>query len=258
MTIEYIRYRIAAERAEDFETAYERASHHLAAADECGGFELTRCAEDPESYILRIHWMSTEAHLAGFRAGPHFPPFLAEIRAYLDDIQEMRHYRRTAVVGGELATDETPTLYDWAGGGEAFERLTEAFYRLVLADELLRPHFAGMDPSHPRHVAIWLAEVFGGPSRYTDEHGGYPNMLGHHLGRGITEPQRRRFVALLMDAADEVELPADPEFRAAFVGYLEWGSRLALANSRPGASPPTRAPVPRWGWGVAPPWSDQP
>jgi truncated hemoglobin YjbI len=79
-------------------------------------------------------------------------------------------------------------------------------------------------------------------------------MLAAHLGRAITEPQRRRWINLLADAADEVGLPADPEFRAAFMGYLEWGTRLAIANSQPGADPVTAAPVPHWGWGVAPPY----
>ena len=73
-------------------------------------------------------------------------------------------------------------------------------------------------------------------------------------GKAISEPQRRRWVALLLDALDEAELPADPEFRAAVVGYLEWGTRLALADSQPGAQVVRSAPVLRWGWGVAPPW----
>ena len=70
----------------------------------------------------------------------------------------------------------------------------------------------------------------------------------------ITEPQRRRWATLLMDAADEVGLPADPEFRAAFTSYIEWGTRIALSNSRAGATPPLEAPMPHWGWGVAPPY----
>ena len=147
-----------------------------------------------------------------------------------------------------------PTLYQWAGGGEAFVRLCDRFYALVLADDLLAPMFARMDPEHARHVAVWLAEVFGGPADYTAEHGGYPRMLGKHLGLAITEPQRRRWVNLMLDAADEAGLPADPEFRAAFVGYLEWGTRLAVENSQPGADPVRQAPVPHWGWGVAPPY----
>ena len=149
---------------------------------------------------------------------------------------------------------ETPTLYDWAGGAAAFDRLTTVFYARVAKDELLGPVFAGMDAAHPRYVAMWLAEVFGGPAAYTEERGGYPRMLAQHLGRAITEAQRRRWIDLIQDAADEAGLPDDPEFRAAFVGYLEWGTRLAKQNSQPGADVVRQAPVPHWGWGVAPPY----
>ena len=148
-----------------------------------------------------------------------------------------------------------PTLYEWAGGEPALLRLTEVFYERVRADYVLAPVFAQMPHDHPQHVATWLGEVFGGPARYTEEHGGYPHMLAKHRGRALTEPMRRRWVALICDAADEAELPADPEFRSAFVAYIEWGTRLAVANSQPDASPPPSAPVPRWGWGEAPPYS---
>jgi truncated hemoglobin YjbI len=153
------------------------------------------------------------------------------------------------------SSSEPPTLYDWAGGRDAVNALCDAFYDLVRADDLLAPVFAHMPPDHARSVATWLAEVFGGPAEYTAGHGGYHHMVTKHLGRGITEPQRRRWVNLMMDAADQVRLPDDPEFRAAFVGYLEWGTRLAVQNSRPGAEVVQHAPVPHWGWGVAPPYS---
>jgi hemoglobin len=152
-------------------------------------------------------------------------------------------------------TDDTPTLYDWAGGTEAFERLTETFYGKVREDDVLEPLFRHMDPSHPKHVAAWLAEVFGGPKRYTEERGGYPHMLSKHRNLGLTERQRRRWVNLICDAADEAGMPSDPEFRSAFVAYIEWGTRLAVANSQPDATPPPKAPVPRWGWGEAPPYT---
>jgi len=148
----------------------------------------------------------------------------------------------------------SPTLFEWAGGMPAFERLTEVFYEHVHADPVLAPVFAHVGSGHAHHVAQWLAEVFGGPTAYTDEHGGYPAMLRHHLGLDITEEQRRRWAQLIAEAADEAGLPDDPEFRSAFVAYIEWGSRIGRANSRPGASPPARAPVPRWGWGEAPPY----
>src|SRR5262249_47338871 len=78
--------------------------------------------------------------------------------------------------------------------------------------------------------------------------GGCRGMVSQHLGKSITEAQRARWVALLCRSADEAGLPRDPEWRAAFVAYLEWGSRLALENSQPGARPPANMPVPRWWW----------
>ncbi|MDX6253578.1 MAG: hemoglobin, partial [Kribbellaceae bacterium] len=90
----------------------------------------------------------------------------------------------------------TPTVYEWAGGAEAFRRLTEVFYDKVLEDPLLAPVFAHMSDQHREHVATWLGEVFGGPKRYTEELGGYPAMLSHHLGLALTEEQRARWAAL--------------------------------------------------------------
>lgn len=40
--------------------------------------------------------------------------------------------------------DDVPTLYEWAGGDGAFERLTAIFYEDVLKDPLLRPLFENM------------------------------------------------------------------------------------------------------------------
>ena len=251
MIVEYVRYRVAEDRLPGFEAAYAEAATALADAPQCVDYELSRSVDEPSCYVLRITWTSADDHLQGFRGGPHFAPFLAAIGPYVDDIEEMRHYERTAVRG---AGASVPTLYDWMGGDAALQALTTAFYAKVRDDELVGPLFAHMDADHPRFVAMWLGEVFGGPDRYTRERGGYPHMLGHHVGKGITEQQRRRWVDLLCDAADEVGLPTDPEFRAAFLGYVEWGTRLAVHNSQAGADPARQAPVPHWGWGVAPPY----
>ena len=153
-----------------------------------------------------------------------------------------------------MTVQHPPSLYEWAGGVEAFERLTKAFYERVRADDLVGPLFANMPDDHPHHVPRWFAEVFGGPKVYNGGQGGHAHMISRHLGRGLTEAQRRCWVNLLLDCADETGLPADPEFRSAFVAYIEWGTRLALDNSQPGTDPPREAPVPRWGWGEAPPY----
>jgi hemoglobin len=142
-----------------------------------------------------------------------------------------------------------PSLYEWLGGMPALERLTATFYARVPDDPTLAPVFARMSADHAKHVAEFLAEVFGGPTRYSSERGGHQAMIRQHLGRGLTQPQRRRWIELLLECADELQLPDDPEFRSAFVSYLEWGTRLAVINSQPGASVTEDAPMPRWGWG---------
>lgn len=155
-----------------------------------------------------------------------------------------------------MMPESTPTLYEWVGGAEALDRLMEAFYRRVRADDILAPLFARMTDDHPHHVALWFGEVFGGPPAYTQERGGFAAMRSRHVGKDIQPEQRARWVALLLQAADEVGLPDDAEFRSAFVGYVEWGSRRALANSQPGATLSARTTTPRWGWGEAPPGID--
>ena len=80
-------------------------------------------------------------------------------------------------------------------------------------------------------------------------------MLAKHRGLAMDTEQRLRFVTLLLSrAADDAGLPDDPEFRAALMGYAEWGTRLAVQNSQPNTNVAEHAPVPRWGWGVAPPY----
>ncbi|HYD51222.1 MAG TPA: hypothetical protein VEA99_01295, partial [Gemmatimonadaceae bacterium] len=101
-----------------------------------------------------------------------------------------------------------PTLFEWMGGQPALDRLTARFYARVPDDALLGSVFAGMAPAHAQHVAWFLAEVLGGPAAYDErlggERGGHARMVTHHLGRGLTEAQRARWVALLLDTADEV------------------------------------------------------
>jgi truncated hemoglobin YjbI len=90
------------------------------------------------------------------------------------------------MIDGVAASAETPTLFDWAGGRGAVERLLNRFYDLVEADELIAPLFGGkVSAEHRAHVTTWWCEVLG---------------------------------------------------------------------SQPGAPVVAHAPVPRWGWGEAPPF----
>ena len=93
MAVEYIRYKIAPEQKEAFIETYKSASEELIASEYCTAYELTECEEEAGQFILRIEWTSTEEHLNGFRKSKLFPLFFAKVKPYVDNIQEMRHYK---------------------------------------------------------------------------------------------------------------------------------------------------------------------
>lgn len=98
MTVEYIRYKVTEEQREAFVEAYQKASEQLDASEYCLAYELTECEEEAGQFILRIEWTSKEEHLNGFRKSNLFPPFLAHVKPFFNNIQEMRHYRLTKLV----------------------------------------------------------------------------------------------------------------------------------------------------------------
>ena len=147
--------------------------------------------------------------------------------------------------------NKVPTLFEWAGDIKTFETLFSNFYDKVQKDDLLGEVFRNMAPEHVQHVAFFVAEVFGGDKLYTSQVGGsHAKMIGKHIGKMLTEEKRQRWLHLLLQTADEVGLKSDPEFRSAFVGYLEWGTRLAVINAQLSENPMNEnEPMPKWGWG---------
>src|ERR671932_403056 len=141
-------------------------------------------------------------------------------------------------------SDQRPTLYEFAGGREALRSLADAQYRRCLTDPVLVEIFGSQGrPEHVDHLADWLSEVLGGPKLYTERHGGHGALLRHHANLGIDERQRRRFVEVFVEAADEVGLPDDPVFRTRRREYLDWGSKIAQEIPQPGVDTTSDEPV---------------
>src|SRR3954452_14337277 len=123
-----------------------------------------------------------------------------------------------------------PTLYDLAGGWDGLHRLEDTFYASVLRDPLLQPLFGAGQPEHVDHLTAFTAESFGGPDRFSREVG-FTHLIDVHRGLRITEEQRQRFIALYLAALDAAGLPEDPDFRAAVLEHLDFGTRVAMQNS---------------------------
>jgi hemoglobin len=142
-----------------------------------------------------------------------------------------------------------PSLYAHAGGDDGLHRLEELFYTKVLADPILQRLFPERQPHHVEHLTWFTAESFGGPDRFTRELG-FDHIIQVHRHMEITEEQRKRFVALYMEAFDEAGLPDDEAFREAVRSHVEFGSQVALQNSHATTDAelhPIRQ-VPRWTW----------
>jgi hypothetical protein len=74
-----------------------------------------------------------------------------------------------------------------------------------------------------------------GLSRPADRGAGDAVFSGRAGSPRCASPDASTWVTLLTRSADEVGLPNDAEFRAAFTAYLEWGSRIAVENSQSGS-----------------------
>ena len=93
MIVEYIRYSIDDGRAEAFAESYRSAGEALEASEHCERYEVSRCNEDPTQHVVRIEWDSKEGRLSGFRQSPEFQRFFEDVKPFVNDIEEMRHYR---------------------------------------------------------------------------------------------------------------------------------------------------------------------
>ncbi len=143
----------------------------------------------------------------------------------------------------------TETLYDAVGGIDRLRELSNRFYDRVLADEMLAPVFANFTRTHVENVAVWLAEVFGGPEDYTANLGGHHALLNSHLGLNIQEEHRQRWLTLMGEAIDEV-LSDRPDLRKTLMAYFDWGTAIAEDVSRDpvGTDLGAPGPTPRWGY----------
>lgn len=89
---EIIRYKISPDRQADFLKAYTEAGRYLQESSYCLGYEVIQGEEEPTNFIVTIYWTSSEEHINGFRKSSQFGPFLALIRQYYNNIEEMKHY----------------------------------------------------------------------------------------------------------------------------------------------------------------------
>ena len=143
-----------------------------------------------------------------------------------------------------------PTLYEFAGGDQAFLALATAHHARCLADPELNHPFShpGQHPQHVERLAAYWAEVMGGPPNYSESCGDQSGLLYLHSETGAMTSLGRRFIECFVEAADDAGLPDDPEFRAALRAYMVWAVDAVLVYSPKGSVVPKGEPMPHWDW----------
>lgn len=142
------------------------------------------------------------------------------------------------------------TIFEAAGGQDAFLRLATAHHQRCLDDPVLNHAFS--HPGHPQHIArlaAYWAEVFGGPHTYTHEAGGHSFMLDLHARTQADNDLGTRFVGCFVAALDDAGLPPDRALRAAMRAYMEWAVQEVMQYAPADADVPAGLRVPRWTWG---------
>jgi hemoglobin len=143
-----------------------------------------------------------------------------------------------------------PTLYEFAGGEEAFLALARAHHARCLADPELNHPFSheGQHPQHVERLAAYWGEVLGGPPTYSAHCGDESGVLTMHAGNGDMGDLGERFLDCFVRAMDDAGLPEYPAFREAMRAYMRWAVDNVLVYSPEDAVVPAGAAMPRWGW----------
>ena len=119
------------------------------------------------------------------------------------------------------------TLYDAVGGMPFFERLVTRFYEGVAADEVLRPLYPDDLEAPARHLTLFLAQYWGGPTTYDAERG-HPRLRMRHAPFAIGPGERDRWLVHMRAAVDEAG-PVQESARTALLEYFEMAAE-AMRN----------------------------
>ena len=110
------------------------------------------------------------------------------------------------------------TLYDAVGGMPFFERLVARFYLGVADDPVLRPLYPEDLEPPIRHLTLFLAQYWGGPTTYDSERG-HPRLRMRHAPFAVGPDERDRWLVHMRAAVDAVGPPAPA--RLALLEYFE-------------------------------------
>jgi hemoglobin len=115
------------------------------------------------------------------------------------------------------------TVYELVGGDAGIDALVGAFYERVEHDAVLRPLYPDDLDASRRHLALFLAQYFGGPGTYSEQRG-HPRLRMRHAHIRIGEPERDAWYNAMAGALADVDIgdPARSAMLEYFAGSADW------------------------------------
>ena len=120
------------------------------------------------------------------------------------------------------------SFYDKVGGQPFFDALVDRFYEGVAADPVLRPLYPEDLTESRTHLALFLAQYWGGPPTY-GELRGHPRLRMRHAPFAISTLERDAWLRHMRAAVADAGL--DKKDERLLVDYLDMAAR-SLVNSR--------------------------
>ena len=141
------------------------------------------------------------------------------------------------------------TIFEAAGGSQAFVDLAHAWHRRCLDDPLVSHAFShGYRDDHSERLAAYWAEALGGPPAFTDELGDHTEVVRMHAGNGEHLEMDRRAIRFFAQAMDDAGLPEDDRLRTALLDYFAWATNEMMTRHHAPEDVPEGLPLPRWSW----------
>ena len=141
----------------------------------------------------------------------------------------------------------TGSIYEAAGGHDAFLRLAHAWHERCLADPIVNHAFShGYHPQHTERLAAYWAEALGGPPSYTASISDESTVVRMHSGNGEHEEMDDRAQTCFALALVDARLPE--EVHATLKAYFRWATTRMSSYPRSADDVPAGLPLARWSW----------
>lgn len=119
----------------------------------------------------------------------------------------------------------TSTLFDRVGGEPFFVSLVERFYEGVQQDAVLRPLYPEDLTPGKRHLALFLAQFWGGPQTYNTLRG-HPRLRLRHYPFAIGPAERAAWLRHMSAAVEASDATAADKKR--LLDYFEMAATSLL------------------------------